>query len=173
MLGRTSNEEDRIIEQIGDIVSNHSLISKWRTIMKKEDIGIKVPLLFACSGGSEVSHLTYRIARKLAKDQHVYMSCPPPVTAGIKDFLEKLKRDKRVIVLDGCKRSCVAKSLENTGFKGFLHIRLTEDAVCPDKIKGKRKKLDDAYKQIVELIKDEKTWERNVFTYDDKQNKFK
>ena len=141
--------------------------------MKKKDIGIKVPLLFACSGGSDASHFTYRIARKLAKDKHIYMSCPPAVTAGIKDFLEKLKGDKRVIVLDGCKMDCVAKSLENSGFKGFLHINLNDDAVCQTKIKNKRKKFDDTYKKVVDLIKDEKTWKKNRFTYNEKKNKLR
>lgn len=141
--------------------------------MKKKDIGIKIPLLFACSGGSDASDFTYRIARKLAKDKHVYMSCPPAVTAGIKDFVEKLKRDKRVIVLDGCKMDCMAKSLENCGFKGFLHIKLNEDAVCQTKIKGKRKKFADTYNKVVELIKDEKNWKNIRFTYDRKKNKLK
>jgi len=135
--------------------------------MKKKDIGIKVPLLFACSGGSDASHFTYRIARKLAKDKHVYMSCPPAVTAGIKDFMEKLKSDKRVIVLDGCKMGCVANSLKNSGFQGFLHIKLNEEAVCQTKIKSKRKKFDDTYKKVVDLIKDENTWKKNIFTYND------
>ncbi len=139
--------------------------------MKKKDIGIKVPLLFACSGGSDASHFTYRIARKLAKDKHVYMSCPPAVTAGIKDFMEKLKGDKRVIVLDGCKMNCVAKSLENSGFKGFLHIKLDEDAVCQTKIKSKRTKFADTYNKVVELINDEKIWKKNRFSYNDKTNR--
>jgi uncharacterized metal-binding protein len=141
--------------------------------MEKKILGKDIPLLFACSGGSKSAELTEIVARKLAKDGSIYMSCPPVVSARESGFLEKLKKDEKVIVLDGCEVDCVAKTLNNSGFSGFLHLRLKDIGLTKSNLNIDSATVDKVYDYVKGKINDKKIWEQHKFSYNLKKDRFK
>jgi uncharacterized metal-binding protein len=135
--------------------------------MKKEESSFRegVIVLFACSGGSKAGELTDVAARKLQDAGEILMSCPPAVSGQIEGHLEKLKKDQKVVVLDGCENDCVGRTLENAGFRDYLHIRLNELGFT----KSNAVVNADAVKKVVEHVKKtmkkKSIWEKHSFSY--------
>lgn len=131
-----------------------------------------VPLIFACSGGSKEGEIMDLAARKLNKTGAVLMSCCSAVSGRIDNYLEKLKKDRRIILLDGCEKDCLSKTLKNSGFAGFLHIRLNDIGLA----KGKAITDEAAVEKVVEYVKKamEKPsiWQENSFSYHPTKDRF-
>lgn len=122
--------------------------------MKKEEkvIGIDIPVVFACSGASKEGEMADLITRKLYRDGNVHMSCLAAVSAQISPFLKKLKTDEKVVALDGCSKNCVSRTLKNTGFSGFLHVRLDKIGVTDEKMRVNKKEVVLAAQKVQEVI---------------------
>jgi len=90
---------------------------------KGNSAGQKVVL--ACSGASDVGHITDLIARKM-KDKGIRkMSCLALIGAGIEDSILDLKK-KSIMVIDGCSTECGKSILNRNGFDDFEHINITD-----------------------------------------------
>jgi uncharacterized metal-binding protein len=133
--------------------------------MAKRSIGPNTTILFACSGGSNVGELTDRAARTLQGRGSVVMSCPPAVSARIPDYLAKLKKDRRVVALDGCPHDCVARTLGNCGFSGFVHIRLDELGMKMDSTRVTDAAVKTICDHVAKTVKAPATWKANSFSY--------
>ncbi len=129
-----------------------------------------VILLFACSGGSKAGEVTDIIARKLQASGDVLMSCVCAVSGQITGHLEKLKKDRKVIVLDGCTNDCVSRTLENAGFRNFIHIRLNEFGVTERNAIVKEGIVNKVIDHVKETIKKTSKWE---FSYLPSKDLFK
>jgi uncharacterized metal-binding protein len=71
-----------------------------------------LPLILACSGGSNVGQMTNRIAVELTEAEYGKMFCLAGIGAGLEQFVNSVMKAQDVIVLDGCLVACARKSLE-------------------------------------------------------------
>jgi uncharacterized metal-binding protein len=83
-------------------------------------------LIFACSGASDVGHLTDLAARAVARDGTGRMYCLAGIAGGVEDMLAKTRSANRLVALDGCEQECARKTLAKAGFSGFGHLKLAE-----------------------------------------------
>jgi uncharacterized metal-binding protein len=137
-----------------------------------EGIGTDIPLLLACSGGSRAAELTELVARKLANGGLVYMSCPAAVSARIDTFMQKLASDEKVVVLDGCGTDCVAATLRNSGFDGFMHIRLSDIGIAKEDARPDPDMVQDFYEHVKARLQDPDSWKVHRFSYDASRDRF-
>jgi uncharacterized metal-binding protein len=83
-------------------------------------------LLFACSGASDVGHLTDLAARALAKDGVGKMYCLAGIGGRVEPMMNLTRSAKTLVALDGCAQECARKTLELGGFSGFEHLKLAD-----------------------------------------------
>ena len=83
-------------------------------------------LIFACSGASDVGHLTDLAARALAKDGAGKMYCLAGIGGKVEPMLALTRSAKKIVALDGCAQECARKTLELGGFSGFEHLKLAD-----------------------------------------------
>ena len=83
-------------------------------------------LIFPCSGGSDVGELTDRAARKLTRDGAGRMYCLAGIGGRVSGIMATTESAAAVLALDGCPQDCAKKTLEQAGFKKFLHLRLSD-----------------------------------------------
>lgn len=140
--------------------------------MNKKIIGKDIPLLFACSGGSNAAELVESVARKLAKNEVIYMSCPPVISARVDFFLEKLRHDEKVIALDGCETDCISQTMKNSGFEGFLHVKLSDMGISKSDASNEKRQIDIAYNFVIDKISSESIWGENKFSYRPEKDMF-
>lgn len=83
-------------------------------------------LIFACSGGADVGHLTDLTARKLTSEGAGKMYCLAGIGGRVSGILATTQAAAAILVLDGCPLDCAKKTLEQAGFQKFEHIRLSD-----------------------------------------------
>ena len=83
-------------------------------------------LIFACSGASDVGHLTDRAARALAREGVGRMYCLAGIGGRVESMLATTRAAKKVLVIDGCDQECARKTLQQAGFDRFLHLKLAD-----------------------------------------------
>ncbi len=83
-------------------------------------------LIFACSGASDVGHLTDLAARALAKDGSGKMYCLAGIGGRVESMLALTRSAKKIVALDGCAQECARKTLELAGFSAFAHLKLED-----------------------------------------------
>lgn len=92
----------------------------------KQGTAEDLKLIFACSGASDVGHLTDLAARALAKDGAGKMYCLAGVGGKVESMLAMTRSAKKIVALDGCGQECARKTLELGGFSGFEHLKLAD-----------------------------------------------
>lgn len=85
----------------------------------------KLPLVYSCSGCSNVAQLSNDIALWLDKEEKAEMSCIAGIGGGVKSLLNKAKNRQR-IVLDGCSLRCAKHCMDNQNIGIDIHIDLSE-----------------------------------------------
>lgn len=83
-------------------------------------------LIFACSGASDVGHLTDRAARALAREGVGRMYCLAGIGGRVETMLATTRAARKVLVIDGCEQECGRKTLQQAGFDRFLHLKLAD-----------------------------------------------
>ncbi len=83
-------------------------------------------LIFPCSGGSDVGEIADRSARRLAQEGAGRMYCLAGIGGRVSGIVETTKAAAAVLVIDGCPQDCARKTLEQAGFAGFAHLRLSD-----------------------------------------------
>lgn len=91
--------------------------------MKKED---NLPLVYACSGCSNVAQLANDIALKLDSDGIAEMSCIAGIGGNVKSIVKKAKSNRPIIAIDGCPLQCAKSCLSNINLSPNEHIILTD-----------------------------------------------
>ena len=84
----------------------------------------KRPIVYACSGCSDVGELADRIARRLTREAAAEMSCLAGIGGRVKPLLNKAAAAERILAIDGCPLNCTRHTLELAGFKNFEHLEL-------------------------------------------------
>ncbi len=86
----------------------------------------ELPLVYSCSGCSDVAQLTNNIAVEFDKRGLAEMSCIAGVGGNVKPLVRKAQSGRKIIALDGCPLQCAKHCLNNAGVKPDLHYVLTE-----------------------------------------------
>lgn len=88
--------------------------------------GGELPLVYSCSGCSNIAQVTNQVAVALDRAGVAEMSCIAGVGGGVKPLVAKARSGRPVIALDGCALHCVAHCLDRHGVKPARHYTLTE-----------------------------------------------
>lgn len=83
-------------------------------------------LIFACSGAADVGALSDQAARVLTKEGVGKMFCLAGIGGRVPGIMKTTEDASQILAIDGCNLDCVKKTLEQSGFNSFHHIRLTD-----------------------------------------------
>ncbi|MCA6063715.1 putative zinc-binding protein [Thalassolituus sp. LLYu03] len=101
-----------------------------------------LPLVYSCSGCSQVAQLANRIAVRLDRSGQAEMSCIAGVGGNVKPLLRKARQAESIIAIDGCPLACVRHCLEKAGITRFNHVLLSD--------LGLKKHADEEYSDVTE-----------------------
>ena len=83
------------------------------------------PLVYACSGCSNVAQLANDLAVALDRSGVAEMSCIAGVGGGVPKLVKVARSGRRIIAIDGCPLHCVRRCLGNVGVEADQHFTLT------------------------------------------------
>lgn len=115
-----------------------------------------LPLVYSCSGCSNVAQLANDIAIKLDQEKIAEMSCIAGVGGGVPSLLLIAKSNRDIIVLDGCPLACAKRCLENQQIPIKHHVDISQLGIK----KKYHEKCDDETKnricnQITDIMKND------------------
>ena len=85
----------------------------------------QVKLIFACSGGADVGHLSDAAARKMMADGCGKMFCLAGIGGRVPGIVKTTEDADAILAIDGCPVDCAKKTLELAGFRDFKHFQVT------------------------------------------------
>lgn len=85
-----------------------------------------LPLVYACSGCSNVAQLANHAAVELNNQQLAEMSCISGVGGGVKPLVRKAKSGREIIAIDGCPLACVKHCLGRHDIEATHYYELTQ-----------------------------------------------
>ena len=83
-------------------------------------------LIFACSGAADVGQLADLAARRLTAEGAGKMFCLAGIGGQVRGIVETTRAASAVLAIDGCPLDCARLTLEQAGFDGVAHLRLTD-----------------------------------------------
>ena len=83
-------------------------------------------LVFACSGAADVGAAADRAARELTAKGAGKMYCLAGIGGRVPGILKTTAEAEKILAIDGCPLDCVRLSLEEAGFTGFEHMKVTD-----------------------------------------------
>ncbi len=86
----------------------------------------ELPLVYSCSGCSNIAQLANQIAIELDRDRIAEMSCIAGVGGGVKSLVKIAKSGREIISFDGCPLHCVKSCLSKHDIESTYHYTLTE-----------------------------------------------
>jgi uncharacterized metal-binding protein len=84
-----------------------------------------LPLVYSCSGCSNVAQLANTLAVRLDRAGLAEMSCIAGVGGRVASLVNRANSGRPILALDGCKLQCVRGCLEQHGVKANVHITLS------------------------------------------------
>jgi len=105
----------------------------------------KRPLVYSCSGCSNIAQLANQIAIELDRDGVAEMSCIAGVGGGVASLVKKAKSGREIISFDGCHSHCVKNCLANHQIQSTYHYTLTDFGI------RKKYHLDFLDSEVVEV----------------------
>ncbi len=84
------------------------------------------PLVYACSGCSNVAQLANRLALTLDRCGAAEMSCIAGVGGDVKPLVRKAQSDRDIIAIDGCPLACVKHCLDRHGVAANHYYDLSQ-----------------------------------------------
>ncbi len=97
--------------------------------MLKHTANGETPLIYSCSGCSNIAQLANRVAVEMDREGTAEMSCIAGVGGGVKNLVKVAKSGRPIIALDGCPLHCVKNCLENNDVNATHHFTLTEHGI--------------------------------------------
>ena len=85
-----------------------------------------LPLVYSCSGCSNVGQLANTLALRLDRADVAEMSCIAGVGGNVPALVRKAQSGRRILALDGCQLHCVKSCLAQHGVTADLHLTLNE-----------------------------------------------
>lgn len=84
-----------------------------------------LPLVYSCSGCSNVAQLANTLAVRLDRSGLAEMSCIVGVGGHVAALVNKARSGRRIFALDGCPLQCVENSLKQHGLHADVHLILS------------------------------------------------
>ena len=94
--------------------------------MSKNANAKRPPLIYACSGCSNVAQLANNVAVALDRTGLAEMSCIAGVGGGVKSLVKKAQSERDIIAIDGCALACAKACLAHAGVEATHHIQLAD-----------------------------------------------
>jgi len=88
-----------------------------------------LPLVYACSGCSNVAQLANTLAVRLDRSGVAEMSCIAGVGGHVAALVNKARSGRRIFALDGCPLQCVENCLKQHGLHADVHLILSHYGV--------------------------------------------
>lgn len=85
----------------------------------------ELPLVYSCSGCSNVAQLANTLAVRLDRAGLAEMSCIAGVGGRVASLVKQASSNRPILALDGCKLQCVRNCLAQHGLKAEVHITLS------------------------------------------------
>lgn len=101
----------------------------------------------ACSGASDVGHLSDLVARKLRNDGTRKMNCLAIVGADIAPSIERFKK-ANILIIDGCPTACGKRALDRHNFPEYSHVILTDMGYEKGKSHVSKELVDEITKKV-------------------------
>lgn len=83
-------------------------------------------LIFPCSGAADVGAIADQSARRLTREGTGKMFCLAGIGGRVSGIMATARATDRILAIDGCPLECASHCLEEAGFSGFLHLRLSD-----------------------------------------------
>ena len=83
-------------------------------------------LIFACSGAADVGAIADQAARKMTQDGSGRMFCLAGVGGRVPAIMDATASAFGILALDGCALDCARHCVEQAGFTGLAHLRVTD-----------------------------------------------
>lgn len=84
------------------------------------------PLVYACSGCSNVAQLANDVAVVLDRQGLAEMSCIAGVGGQVKQLVKVAKSGRNILAIDGCPLNCVRQTLAQQQVVPTWHLELTD-----------------------------------------------
>lgn len=114
----------------------------------------ELPLVYSCSGCSNIAQLANDVAVKMDRDGIAEMSCIAGVGGNVKSLVKKAQADKYIIAIDGCVLQCAKNCLNNVGVEPTVHYVLTDYGLKKEYHKDYN---NECVNEVFDLIKSENT----------------
>ncbi|HBA82515.1 MAG TPA: zinc-binding protein [Verrucomicrobia bacterium] len=101
-------------------------------------------LIFACSGAADAGALADQAARKMTRDGVGKMYCLAGLGGHLPGIISTTQKACKILAIDGCPLNCVHHTLEQAGFKDFLHLQLADLGL----IKGQSPLTDENIRRV-------------------------
>lgn len=85
-----------------------------------------LPLVYSCSGCSNVAQLANTLALRLDRQGLAEMSCIAGVGGRVAALVSKASSGRQILALDGCPLQCVKGCLAQHAIKPDIHLILSE-----------------------------------------------
>lgn len=82
-------------------------------------------VVMACSGASDLGHITDLAARKLRDNGVCKMNCLAVIGAGIDSSIEVFRKQD-LLIIDGCTIDCGKRMMERYDITNYKYLRLTD-----------------------------------------------
>ncbi|AJY43789.1 putative zinc-binding protein [Burkholderia humptydooensis] len=88
-----------------------------------------LPIVYSCSGCSNVAQLANHVAVRLDRGGDAEMSCIAGVGGDVPSLLRVAHSGRLILAIDGCPLVCAKKSLARHGIAPDAHLQLGEHGV--------------------------------------------
>lgn len=87
---------------------------------------VQTPLIYSCSGCSNVAQLANTLAVRIDRAGLAEMSCIAGVGGDVKPLVKKAQSARPILVIDGCHLHCAKACLERHAVQADVHITLSD-----------------------------------------------
>ncbi|WP_341502478.1 putative zinc-binding protein [Gallaecimonas sp. GXIMD4217] len=84
------------------------------------------PLVYSCSGCSNVAQLANELAVTLDRQGLAQMSCIAGVGGNVRSLVRTAQSGRPILAIDGCPLNCVRACLANHGVEPDQHVQLND-----------------------------------------------
>ncbi|PKI17021.1 putative zinc-binding protein [Colwellia sp. 12G3] len=96
------------------------------------------PIVYSCSGCSNLAQMAHNISLTLDGDGIADMSCISGVVGNVKPIMELANSGRTIIAIDGCELGCTKACLDKSGIKTDHYFKISDLGF------DKRDKWDDS-----------------------------
>jgi uncharacterized metal-binding protein len=108
------------------------------TLTTNSDNPTGKPIVYACSGCSNLAQMAHNISLTLDGDGIAEMSCISGVVGNVKPIIDLAKSGRPVIAIDGCELGCTKACLDKSEIKTDHYFKISDLGF------DKRDKWDDS-----------------------------